>query len=519
MITKTYPRCRVADAAWQPSACADVYTLPQCGTLPLLTLEGQHWMLRAVRLKAFTDDNDTLCETTARTLFAGNIMEATEGELFFLEDPESGAALFIASEAPDYQRSTLSVRRGAVSLDNGGNAAVLGFCRRGECEAACRAYYRSCLQNKIPAAMSNTWGDRNGFSRVCEEFVLREIEAAKEIGIDIVQVDDGWQAGSTADKALRDEKNRRFFPEGFWTLNRERFPGGMEKITAAAREAGLKAGMWFAPDSHDHFALLERDAAVLRRAYDEWGVRFFKLDMYWIEDAADRDRFLSLLETVYSFGDDVAVQLDTTRNLRVNYLCGKQYGTIFVENRYTKSANSFPHRILRNLWSIGHYLPTTRFQFEVVNPDLNTDCYAADDPFVPSLYSMDYLFAAVMVSCPLFWMELQFLPEKRRAELAPILSLWREIRGDFAESDIEPIGEMPCGRSFTGFHIKNPQGRSYLLVFRELTDSDSFIFPAHGAADGMKKVLISNADVQAEVRGGAAHVRFSAPRSYALIEL
>ena len=31
--------------------------------------------------------------------------------------------------------------------------------------------------------MSNTWGDRNGFSRVCEAFVMREIDKAADLGL------------------------------------------------------------------------------------------------------------------------------------------------------------------------------------------------------------------------------------------------------------------------------------------------------------------------------------------------
>ena len=78
------------------------------------------------------------------------------------------------------------------------------------------------------------------------------------------------------------------------------------------------------------------DISVLKKTYDEWGARFLKIDMFWIRTIKERDRFLSLLKEVYRFGDDVAVQLDVTRNYRTNYLCGKQYGIVFVENRYGK---------------------------------------------------------------------------------------------------------------------------------------------------------------------------------------
>ena len=111
-------------------------------------------------------------------------------------------------------------------------------------------------------------------------------------------------------------------------------------------------GIWFAPDAHDNYALFDRDVKVLKKAYDEWGVRFFKLDMFWITNLEERNKFLNLLKEIYSFGNDVAVQLDVTRFNRINYFCGKEYGTLFVENRYTKGGTYYPHRTLKNIWSI-----------------------------------------------------------------------------------------------------------------------------------------------------------------------
>ena len=72
---------------------------------------------------------------------------------------------------------------------------------------------------------------------------------------------------------------------------------GLKYVADYGASKNLKTGMWFAPDSHDNFALLERDTAVLKKAYDQWGIRFFKLDMYWVNTNDERDRFLKLLES------------------------------------------------------------------------------------------------------------------------------------------------------------------------------------------------------------------------------
>lgn len=483
----------------------------------LLTLKGEHWTIRAIKLHAFTDDHDTLTEENEYDLFARNLDPCT-GELFFLKNLADRSAIVIISKTPDYQVTTLTIKDGAVSVENGGYDLAVGYCMADECEAFCRKYLRSVHPSKQLITMSNTWGDCHGFSRVCEDFVIKEIDAAAEIGIDIVQIDDGWQVGSTADMSLRDEQNRRVFAGNFWELSEERFPRGMRYITDYAAEKKLKTGLWFAPDSHGNFALLERDTKVLAKAYKEWGMRFFKLDMYWIMSVTDRNRFTELLKNIHALGDDVAVQLDVTRNLRVNYLCAHEYGTVFVENRYAKTANSFPHRVLRNLWMISRYVPSSKFQFELINPDLYQESYQSDDPFVPSLYDMDYLFAAVMLSNPLFWMELQFLSKERRAQLKKIMDVWKAHCGMFAKCDVMPIGDKPSGRSFTGFYVSYEGKPQYLLLFREVTEeSAARIFCP--VTQQNAEILISNSDAAVTVGDGFADVKFSKPRSYALIEL
>ena len=491
--------------------------LPAGAEKEILCVDGTHWRVRTVALHAFSDDSDTLIEEKESLLFAKGHKAPIEGNIFFLDNLLSRESLFISSEAPDYVTSTLYVKNGLISLSNEKFAIAIGFDKTENIERLCRSYYREAMINKIPRTMSNTWGDRNGYSRICRDFVLREIAAAKDIGVDIVQIDDGWQTGNTYDPAIKNEKGRRCFRGDFWEYGKEKFPGGMVEIAHAAKDSGLKLGIWFAPDSDENYALIERDIAVLKKAYDEWGVRFFKLDMYWIESKENKEQFLKLLEAVYSFGDDAAVQLDVTRDKRINYLCGKEYGSIFVENRYTKSTNAYPYRVLRSLWGFSKYLPTTRFQFELINPDLFKECYAENDVFAPSLYGMDYLFASVMLSNPLFWMELQFLPQSRREELVPVMKAWREIREDIASSDISPVGERPDGRSFTGFKVKG-KDKSYLLVFRELTDRSSFSFDV-GESVREVRTVISNVPVTATVGENVVTVNFGQPRAYALFEI
>ena len=282
-------------------------------------------------------------------------------------------------------------------------------------------------------------------------------------------------------------------------------------------DKNIKVGLWFAPDYHDEYSLLERDTAVLKKAYDQWGFRFFKLDMFFIETPTETERFLQLLKNIYSFGDDVSVQLDVTRFARNNYLCAREYGTIFVENRYTKSANSFPYRVLKNQWMISRYIPSAKFQFELVNPDLNKNCYEKGDVLAPKYYDMDYLFACVMLSNPLFWMEMQFLSDKRKAQLEKIMSVWKDVRDDLYDADVEPVGEKPDGCSFTGFCIRKNGKPKYLLLFREFTDRKKYAFDID--AEGEINILATNAKADIKIKKGKVIANLSKKRSYVFAEI
>ena len=188
-----------------------------------------------------------------------------------------------------------------------------------------------------------------------------------------------------------------------------------------------------------------------------------------------------------------------------------------MENRYTKTGCFFPHRTLKNLWMLSRYIPASRFQFEVINPDLNADRYDPDDDFAPHHYEAEYLFASVMLSNPLFWMETQFLSEKSREGLKKIVPFWKSHRDLFTECDAAPIGEMPCGRSFTGFYLKHGE-EEYALIFREAAEKSTGVFfiPSEGTS---AEVLLSNADVKVQLDSGVLKAEFSKQRAYAFVKL
>lgn len=195
-------------------------------------------------------------------------------------------------------------------LDSCGYSAYVADCESNMPERAVRDWYRAQYNPKVLHAMSNTWGDRNGRTRVCDEFLRQEIESGADLGIDVVQIDDGWQMG-VSDKY--DSEGERFFEDNFWELKEEIFSEGIGPLAKYARDRGMELGLWFAPHSRGVFEHFDRDLWVLRSAYLDWSIRYFKLDMVNLPTRAHCDRLIDLLESVRAFGD---VSTNRSRALR-----------------------------------------------------------------------------------------------------------------------------------------------------------------------------------------------------------
>ena len=488
--------------------CNGIFTYP---------LKGNNYTLRAIKLYAVTDYHDDFTDETVHCMFRGKLSKKY-GNIFFLDDPLTKESAVFISTAPDYAKVSLESDEGTVRIDTCGYSIVVGKCKTTDSEALCRLWYRHKCKPTELYTMANTWGDYNAWRCVADDFIKAEIDASSAIGLDTLQIDDGWQTGNTDDPTIRDEKNRRIFLNDFWELKKEKFKNGMEEMRDYAADKNVKLGLWFAPDSQHCYTRLERDIAVLKKAYDEWNMRYFKFDMLYVENMEMYKAFEEMLRRVYSFGNDVFVQLDVTNGIRNGYLGVTQYGRIFAENRYLKLRTYYPHRTLHNLWNISKYIPAFKFQFELVNPTLFPESYDADDELAPAKHDMDYLFAIAMMSNPLFWMEVQFLPEKQINELNRVFPVWKSIRNELANADVVPVGDCPDGSAFTGFVAKVSDEKVYLLAFREVNEDDFFVFNI-GKSVKFANTLASNGNIRYNIVGDKIEVKFDKMRSYALIEL
>ena len=233
--------------------------------------------------------------------------------------------------------------------------------------------------------LSNTWGDRSRDARIQDAFLRQEVEAAARLGVDVVQIDDGWQQGRTSNSAQKGGVWNGFWASdpGFWNVNRQRFPAGLSPVIDLARRKGMGFGLWFSPDSSNEFSNWERDAERLLELHRTAGVNYFKIDGVKAITELGEERLQMLFNRVLSkSGGRVVIDLDVTAETRPGYFGAMSVGPIFVENRYTDFHSYWPHQTLRNLWELAQYVDPLRLRMEFLNNTRNTNLYA-DDRLLP----------------------------------------------------------------------------------------------------------------------------------------
>ncbi|MGI5893490.1 MAG: alpha-galactosidase [Candidatus Merdivicinus sp.] len=471
-------------------------------TLDCIPLGTRHLEVETFTLYDKTDRNDSLLERQTVPVYQNGCLHR-EGNIFRVSDYPHGDSLMLVKHSPTpssalhRQNADLLVQgtRYAALLGNGidfsampagrvpSYASAVGV---GKTTDILEEFWRystafSCGDpRKSLFVMSNTWGDRSQDMAICESFILQEIERAHELGVDIVQIDDGWESGITANSRRKSGGVwEGFYADNndFWKVNPDRFPNGLEPVVAKAKEYGIEIGLWFGPDSSGEFRNVEKDIETLWGLYQRYGIRYFKLDGVKIRSKLCEMRFIHLLEELTRrSGGDIRFNLDVTAEDRFGYLYQTQYGTLFVENRYTDFGNYYPHNTFKNLWSLAAVIPARRLQMELLNNRRNPQKYVGM-PFAPAEYRIDYLFASVMPANPLVWMELSHLAEEDAALLAKICALHKQYAAELFESRVIPIGECPNGMHFPGYFCRSRDGKSaHLLLFREQTKEDSYTF-------------------------------------------
>lgn len=492
-IISSQKTCKLSDTSIESNntdALIDA-VLPENGVIDSFNISDKHIKARAVRLYDQTDVYNELVSYEDRLLYR-RYDEYLSGSFLILDNYTEKKAIMLVSEGYVSGKkfcldNDFSATKDAICVfgsgieDNfddyvflGGVTAVIEAKEKLTDEY--KAFY-SCLYKKDDTfIMSNTWGDRKRDTSVSEEFIKKEIDVGTGLGIDILQIDDGWQKGLSANSGFTQNGAWGDFYDSdpdFWEINPDRFPNGFSVIKEYADKKGMKLGLWFSMDKENSYARWKRDAEKILELYEKYGVSYFKIDGLVINNHECEKNIYNFCELIDKRANGkINFNFDITANRRFGYFIAKQHSTLFVENRYTDWRNYYPHRTLRNLWSLCEYIPAHKMQFEVLNQLRNDDIYK-DDLLKPSLYPIDYMFASVMIANPLIWMEMSGLNDNQVEMLRKIISVYKNERKYFKDAVINPIGDRPDGISYTGFIIERKE-EGYLILLKELCDDDTY---------------------------------------------
>lgn len=303
---------------------------------------------------------------------------------------------------------------------------------------------------------ANTWGSTdNGHDArfaATEQPVLKELEACAELGIDILQIDDGWQV--PPGHATWEPKDNGWHPHP------ESYPQGWAPVRKRAAELGVKLGLWAAAQP----VSLEE----LKANYTRGGFEQYKLDFAVLKRREEIDELMSKVRDFIAWtGHKVRVNWDVTENpARYGYFFAREYGCIYLENRKPVKPTGVvyrPHTVLRDLWQISKYLNLHRFQCSIQNVD-RVDRAHSD----AHLHSHSYATAIALMGIPLFFQQTQYYSPQARAEIRRLLDIYKQHRESIYRGMVHPIGQKPDNARWTGFqcHLADEQ-RGYLMLLRE----------------------------------------------------
>lgn len=498
-------------------------------TQKVLTFESYHLKLTQVMLMDDTDRHNELVQTREWLLHKSEKKLALQGNLFIVQDSftKKGKIFIKKAQLPHARPEQIEADLKVAPLNTGWDIILLSVENTNEWvildfegaqfeitkvlqewQAAQRP---NTAAHKEPRFLSNTWGDRSRDGAISESFIKQEIDAALELGVEVVQIDDGWQKGVSANSTLANEDQgvwEGFWasdPE-FWTANPERLPNGIEPLVEYADCKGVELGLWFAPDSYNEFENWQKDVDFILGTFHKYGIKHFKLDSIKAETQQanqNLQQFFSAVNTASK--GEIVFDLDITAGIRPGYFGALQVGPLFVENRYTDFANYWPHQTLRNLWKLSNWIDPKRLRMEFLNNTRNTENYAGS-PIAPVKYPPATLFATVMFANPLGWFEISNLPKTYIEEVAPLVKIWKNHRAELFSNTIIPIGSAPDGIEYTGFmSVPTDNSNGYLLLFREANENAETEFEMSACFQNRQSVEVLFGDGSAAIDG--SHIR------------
>ncbi|MDF7824759.1 alpha-galactosidase [Pontiellaceae bacterium B12227] len=306
---------------------------------------------------------------------------------------------------------------------------------------------------------ANTWGSGNSgeesMSMASEKEVLKEIKSVADLGIDILQIDDGWQCGR------QNPPNK----SKVWHVREDWYPNGWKTVRKIAAQNNLKLGLWTAA-----YAGLED----LKRNYDAGGFVTWKYDFARIANYNDLSNHWNKLRSFILYTDHNArMAVDVTENApRFGYFWARDFGCVWLSNRKPNNPpNTIPKPtlMLRENRELSKYVNLNKFElpiqnFERVNKQ-KSDAH---------LYGHAYEVALGLMGIPTFFQTTYYYEGKARKEVRELVQLYKEYQQNLYARYVFAVGEEPDGASWSGFQwLEADSAEGFLLIFRERQNSES----------------------------------------------
>ena len=299
---------------------------------------------------------------------------------------------------------------------------------------------------------ANTWGpaDPGGAQFTSEEFLLKEIPALADLGVDVLQIDDGWQksgGGSGASGFLPKYKN------------------GWKDIKAACDKVGLRLGLWV--------AIRNANAADLNWNLDELGFVAWKVDYEHLASRGDYEQRIATYRDVlkHAWMKNQFTLCPEYDDPRYGWYFAKEYGSIYFQNiqeALPEHLTMVPVQVLRQHWLMAKYFPANKLQVMLQNPKRVGPHSDARQ------HGHGYCFAMGLPFVPCFFQSAQYLDEAGRSEMRDLIRVFKTCREDIFTSLTFPLGDLPDNASWSGFQMVSTQRQGgHLLLFRELHNAEA----------------------------------------------
>ena len=382
-----------------------------------------------------------------------------------------------------------------------------------------RAYLDPFARN-ASAILVNPWGCGRYYDLADEDFTLREIDAAAEIGATHYQLDDGWQQfGRLSDLSRR---NRALDAGSDWAVSQERFHGSLRRAAERARQRGIALGLWLAPSYNREYRDWRQMLDVVLDMYRRYDVRHFKIDAVRLRSSEAEANLRAFFAAARRrSGGNIVFDLDITNGQRSGLCMFGEFGPVFMENRYATRDGVIayhPERLLRNLWKIGRHLPLNHIQIEVPYPgDANAEFRKNNASALD--YPLEYWALLAFAGEPLWWFAPSLVAPADRRRLKRLAELFRRFRRHVPAPEVHVLGPVPDGGAFCAFRMYDfAVRRGAWLCFREArsaTAEAEFSLPFAPAGDA--PTVAFGAGIVARTSAGGLRVALPDPPGALLV--